>query len=468
MADLDLLLAYYGDDFTGSTDVLESLSLNGVPTVLFLETPDTDDLERFGDVRAVGIAGTSRGMTPEEMEASLPPAFEALRALSPGIVQYKVCSTFDSSPEVGSIGRAIDVGQRTFDSPFVPVVVATPSLEPRGRYVVFGNLFATVDGTTYRLDRHPTMSRHPVTPMTEADLTRHLAEQTDREVGLLDVRRIDGYDGEALVRELEAVAEADEIVIFDGLDHDHQRTVGRLLWERAADHEDGPLFSASSSGLDYALSRHWRAAGIVSEPERSGPVEAVDRVVVMSGSASPVNRDQIDWALAEAEGFEGVRLDAPRLLDSDTAAAAREAAVEAALDVLAAGGSPLLYSARGPDDDAVERTLARAAELGIEDTRVGPRLGDEQGRITRAILDAASVERVCIAGGDTSGHVAPHLDVFALEFLAPVGAGSPLCRAASRTAAFDGLEVALKGGQVQTAHEAADFFGVVRGGGVEP
>ena len=462
----DLLLAYYGDDFTGSTDVLESLSLNGVPTVLFLETPDADDLERFGDVRAVGIAGTSRGMTPEEMDETLPPVFEALDALDPEIVQYKVCSTFDSAPEVGSIGRAIDLGQRRFDPPFVPVVVATPSLEPRGRYVAFGNLFATVEGTTYRLDRHPTMSQHPVTPMTEADLTRHLGEQTDRDIGLLDLRRIDEEEGRGLERALETVAESNEIVIFDGLDHDHQRKVGRLVWERSVDREDGPLLSASSSGLDYALSRYWRSAGVVPEPEGIGPVDTVDRILVMSGSASPVNRDQIDWALEH--GFEGIRLDTPRLLDPETAPEARSGAVDDALSVLAEGGSPLLYSVRGPDDAAVERTVERATELGVEETRIGSRLGDEQGRITREILDEAPVERVCVAGGDTSGHVAPHLDVFALEFLAPVGAGSPLCRAASRTDRFDGLEVALKGGQVQTSHEAPDFFGAVRDGGVRP
>jgi uncharacterized protein YgbK (DUF1537 family) len=460
----DLLLAYYGDDFTGSTDVLEALSLNGVPTVLFLEPPDAGDLERFEDARAVGVAGTSRSMSPEEMAAALPPAFEALDALDPALVHYKVCSTFDSSPEVGSIGRAIDLGQGVFDSPFVPVVVATPSLSPRGRYVVFGNLFATVEGTTYRLDRHPTMSRHPVTPMTEADLTRHLGEQTDREVGLFDVRRLDG-PGDAPHGALDAITDEAEVVVFDGLGHEHQRTVGRLLWERCAERED-PLFSASSSGLSYALARHWRASGLVTSPERPGPVRSVERIVVMSGSASPVNAAQIDWALEH--GFEGIRLDTPRLVDPGTATEVREEAIDAALDVLAGGGSPLLYTVRGPSDGAVARTTERAAELGIEGHRVGVRLGDEQGRICRGILDEASVERVCIAGGDTSGHVSPHLDVFALEFLAPVGAGSPLCRAASRTERFDGLELALKGGQVETAHEAADFFSVVRDGGVQP
>jgi uncharacterized protein YgbK (DUF1537 family) len=400
--------------------------------------------------------------------------FEALGDLDPALFHYKVCSTFDSSPEVGSIGRAIDLGQEAFDSPFVPVVVSAPELEPRGRYVLFGNLFATVEGETYRIDRHPTMSRHPVTPMTEGDLRVHLGEQTDRDIGLLDVRRIDGADDDALGDHLDAVVAEDEVVVFDGLNREHQRTVGRLLWERCARHDDGPLFSASSSGLDYALSYHWRDAGVVSPPDLPESAGAVERVLVMSGSASPVNRDQIDWALAH--GFEGIRLDTPRLVDPDEAADARGEAVDAALDALADGRSPLCYSARGPDDPALERTrerfeaVAADAAADAEVGRLDEVLGREQGRITRTVLDEAEppVERVCVAGGDTSGAVAPHLDVLALEFLVTVGPGSPLCRATSRTPALDGLELALKGGQVETVHDEPDYFGVVRDGGVAP
>jgi uncharacterized protein YgbK (DUF1537 family) len=473
----DLLLAFYGDDFTGSTDVLESLSLHGVRTVLFLEPPTPEDRERFPDARAIGVAGTSRRMSPAEMDEALPPVFDVLGDLDPALFQYKVCSTFDSSPEVGSIGRAIDLGQEAFDSPFVPVVVSTPELEPRGRYVLFGNLFATVEGETYRIDRHPTMSRHPVTPMTEGDLTVHLGAQTDREIGLLDVQRIDGADDDALRADLDALVAEDEVVLFDGLNREHQRAVGRLVWERCERHgDDGPLFSASSSGLDYALSYHWRDTGLVSPPDLPESAGAVDRVLVMSGSASPVNRDQIDWALAH--GFEGIRLDTPRLVDPDEAADARGEAVDAALDALADGRSPLCYSARGPDDPAIERTRDRFEGVAADPDgdadadagRLDEVLGGEQGRITRAVLDEADVpvERVCVAGGDTSGAVAPHLDVLALEFLVTVGPGSPLCRAASRTPALDGLEVALKGGQVETVHDEPDYFGVVRDGGVPP
>ena len=56
----DLLLTYYGDDFTGSTDALEALTLGGVPAVLFLEPPTRAVLAtQFPGVRAVGVARSS-------------------------------------------------------------------------------------------------------------------------------------------------------------------------------------------------------------------------------------------------------------------------------------------------------------------------------------------------------------------------------------------------------------------------
>lgn len=458
----DLLLAFYGDDFTGSTDVLESLSLNGVETVLFLDPPSPDDVAGFEDVQAIGVAGQSRTMSPGEMDEHLPSVFETLAEFDLELVQYKVCSTFDSSPDVGSIGHAIDLAQETFNSPFVPVVVAAPSLQPRGRYVLFGNLFATVEGKTYRLDRHPTMSDHPVTPMMEADLRRHLGEQTDREIGLLDILSIDKKRGQALADDLDSVVDSNEIVVVDGLNHEHQRKVGRTIWDRATA-VSTPLFSASSSGLNYALTNHWHDAGIVEDADSTETAEAVDQIVVVSGSASPVNEAQIEWALEH--GFTGVQLDTERAIDPETAADARDETIDAALDAIESGNSVIVYSAWGPADPAIKATRERADDLRIDDTAINERLGTEQAKITRTLLEETDIRRACIAGGDTSGYVAPHLDIYALEFLAPVGPGSPLCVARCRGSAFDGLEIALKGGQVQTTAAADNFFGVVRDGG---
>ena len=68
----NLLLTYYGDDFTGSTDVLEAMTLGGAKTVLFLDTPQPEELAQFSDVQVIGIAGISRAISPEQMEQESP------------------------------------------------------------------------------------------------------------------------------------------------------------------------------------------------------------------------------------------------------------------------------------------------------------------------------------------------------------------------------------------------------------
>ncbi|HVF27850.1 MAG TPA: four-carbon acid sugar kinase family protein, partial [Pyrinomonadaceae bacterium] len=86
-----LLLSYYGDDFTGSTDALEALSVAGVGSALFFEPPTLEELsERHGDLRAVGVVGVSRSWTPEGMDAELPGVFERIKQLGAGLFHYKV------------------------------------------------------------------------------------------------------------------------------------------------------------------------------------------------------------------------------------------------------------------------------------------------------------------------------------------------------------------------------------------
>ena len=49
--DKKIFLAFYGDDFTGSTDALDFLSRAGIRTVLFLDNPTTEQIHRFGSLQ---------------------------------------------------------------------------------------------------------------------------------------------------------------------------------------------------------------------------------------------------------------------------------------------------------------------------------------------------------------------------------------------------------------------------------
>ena len=414
------LFSWYGDDFTGSTDALEAVASSGIESVLFPEAPDAALLRKFAHCQAFGIAGESRSRGPAWMDARLPGIFESLRGLGAPVCQYKVCSTFDSSPEFGSIGRALEIGRRVFGNPWVPVAVAAPHLQ---RYVLFGNLFAVAAGTVYRIDRHPTMKRHPVTPMGEADLRIHLARQTELRIGLLDILALAEPDVEQ--RLAAGLAEGPAAVLFDGLREDSVATVGRLIWERRTAE---PMFCLGSSGLTHALVLHWRAAGMIPAEFTPPAIRPVEQVIVISGSCSPATEAQLRWAMAN--GYAGFRVGEE----------------EPAERALAAGRNVAVYSALGPGDCA------------------GPPRGEELGAHLGSLLlewiRRSGVRRVVIAGGDTSSHAARRLGVEALTFAGLLSPGAPLCRAHSKDPAVDGLELVLKGGQVGPE----DFFERVRKG----
>jgi uncharacterized protein YgbK (DUF1537 family) len=416
---MSLLFSYYGDDFTGSTDALEALAGNGVRTVLFLGPPSVDRIRHFAGYDAIGIAGESRSRNPAWMGENLPRIFELLRSLGASLAQYKVCSTFDSSPEIGNVGVAARIGREVFGSSCVPVVVAAPHLR---RYVLFGNLFAAGGDAIYRIDRHPTMSRHPITPMRESDLRLHLREQTPDPVESVDILALTGPDPAGAFEK--ALAARPSAIVFDGLDQQSERETGRLLWARRRE----TPFTIGSSGLTRALMRAWREEGLI--PKEFSPPEAgpVDRVIVISGSCSPVTDAQIRFALSN--GFEGFH----------TTSLNRDELLREGLETLSRGKSLVLYSALGPRD------LRKSAG--------GEELGRYLGTLLRDLVSRSGVRRAIVAGGDTSSHAASQLGIHALSFAATMAPGAPLCRAHSDEPSMDGLELVLKGGQVGTV----DFF----------
>lgn len=427
------LISFYGDDFTGSTDAMEALAANGVETVLFLRKPDDALLARFATARAFGLAGTSRSETPDWMDTHLRDAFEWLKTLDAEFCHYKICSTFDSAPGVGNIGRAIELGRSVFGEAMVPLIVGAPQIR---RYTAFGHLFAAYQGRNYRIDRHPVMSRHPVTPMDESELLKHLGKQTVLDSALLD--------NVALMADQSPEQAA--ILLVDVLDAATQGAAGRLLWQ---DLRGKSRFVCGSSGVEYALISAWRAAGAVGEKpgfENAGPVS---QIAVVSGSVSPTTERQIQHALAN--GFGGVPLD-PVAISREDNGKAIAAAVEAGLGVLADGRSVVLFTALGPAAD-------RGQEL---DSSSGARhrLGRALGRIQSELVARANLLRVVVAGGDTSSHALGEMGILALTVKMPLPQtpGSPLCIAHGGPA--DGRQIALKGGQIG----GDDYFSMIRAG----
>jgi uncharacterized protein YgbK (DUF1537 family) len=413
------LFSYYGDDFTGSTDALDALAMNGVRTVLFPGIPSSGRLKEFASCQAVGIAGESRSRDPEWMRNSLPAIFGFLCSLRAPVVQYKVCSTFDSSPETGNIAVPGGIGRQVFGSSWTPVVVAAHRLR---RYVLFGNLFATQGEKTWRIDRHPTMSRHPVTPMRESDLRLHLSRQAPDKAGLVDIVSLNGPRPSAALEKL--LEENPAIVVFDGLDERTELATGRLLWDQRAQYR----FAIGSSGLTHALVSYWREIGLIAQDFSPPAAHPAERLIVISGSCSPVTEEQIEFAVRN--GFERYHV----------ADFGRDELLKRSLDSLSQGKSLVIYSALG----------ARERRGSLRGEELGGYLGDLLGEL----ILRSGVRRAILAGGDTSSHAVSRLRIEALTFAAPLAPGVPLCRVHSTEASMEGVELALKGGQVG----GPDFF----------
>lgn len=444
-----LLLAFYGDDFTGSTDALEFLSRAGIKTMLFIEPPTAEQLAAYPDLQAIGVAGMTRAMTPAEMEETLLPAFQKLKELNTAQVHYKVCSTFDSSPATGSIGKAIEIGAQVFKHRFVPLLVAAPAL---GRYCTFGNLFARLgigsQGEIFRLDRHPSMSKHPVTPADEGDLRLHLAKQTDQKIGLINILDI-VRPIEEIEEKLHELTEAGNgIILFDALYPEQMECIGSVL-DNAAD--AGTLFSVGSSGIEMALGDHWKKQGITAPKTSWMPEEYTGPILVISGSCSPVTSGQIEWALEN--GFAEVALDTEALSDLNNIDSIIQKNITEATALIQSDKSVIVHTSKGSDDPRIAKTRR---EIGLQTALI---LGTALGRIARAIAAETKVRRVLVAGGDTSGYAARAMGIEAVEMIRPLAPGAPLCKVYAPGSPLDGLEINLKGGQVG----AKDYFGMVAG-----
>ena len=458
-----LKLAFYGDDFTGSTDALEVLAFAGMRVALFIDSPTPSAIARVGTLDAIGMAGDSRAMSPKEMDERLPPVFDALARCGAAIVHYKVCSTFDSAKTIGSIGHAMRIARRHFGDGCIPVVGGTPALK---RYCAFANLFArsATDDRIHRIDRHPIMRAHPLTPMHESDLCILLGTQGEFDVesfGFPDLEQGEEHAQshlEALLRQ------QPDAVVLDATSSRHLTQVGRLLDRWASTRP--PLFVVGPSGVEYALTQWWRESpswnGAGGHFDHQGTMDIPDcvpakaPVLAISGSASPLSSKQIESAIDG--GFEGVAIDSRAMLDDERWTQSAAALVDDVIRRLQQGRSVIVHTARGPDDPRIGQGIAMLEARGRsrDDARreAGGTIGKRLGEAAKSILDRFALKRLLLSGGDTSTEIVKAIAPIALTIAARLAPGAPLCRMVSERTGLDGLEVALKGGQMG----APEFF----------
>jgi uncharacterized protein YgbK (DUF1537 family) len=417
-------VSFVADDLTGAADVLAQAHRYGLYAVLVVGGGDAP-MPTHADV--VGVAGPARSLGGEDFDELVRAELARIARTGAEVLLYKVCSTFDSLPTLGSIGRGIELLREQFPG-LGPVAVA-PAQPQFGRYTAFSNHFGVFAGQVHRLDRHPVMSRHPSTPMHEADLRQVLAEQfTDRQVPA--AVHLPAYaDGSFTERWDACHAESVPAFVVDAVTDDHLDEVARALRDEAETSGARPSVVVGSGGIMAALAR--TATG--REARQPGRQQASGPVLAVSASASSTTAAQIGDAVTHGWADIPVPVD---LLNSDATDLVTALEQHTATE-LSAGRDVVVHTTRGSEDP-------RYAAAGPVDPRhVGGLLGALAGRMAATGL----TRDIAVLGGDTSSHALMAMGVQELRVTDQFVTAGPICRT-DDGAAVAGCRLLLKGGQV--------------------
>ena len=433
-----MTLGVIADDFTGATDIASMLVRAGMRTLLLIGVPDAGATVAADAADAVVIALKTRTVpAPEAVRESLA-ALRWLQAAGMRQCLFKYCSTFDSTP-AGNIGP---VTEALMDALGCDFTIACPAFPENGRTVYRGHLFV---GDQLLSDSG--MRRHPLTPMTDANLVRVLQAQCVRRVGLL--RRDELAQGLTKVHAVQAVqavqAHFDElraqgvaIAIADAITNDDLRTL-------AAACADLPLLTAGS-GLALGLPAVYAQRGwLVPDASAASLDPARGAAAVLAGSCSLATNAQVQrWRAAGRPAFT---ID-PRALARGEPVAAK-ALAWAQVQRKRGAGQPdqaVLISATAPADElnAVQRELGALPAGALVEACFA--------QIAQGLV-AQGLRRLVVAGGETAGAVVQALGVTRLRI------GPAICPGVPWTQAEDGphdspLHLALKSGNFG----GPDFF----------
>ncbi|MEO9825562.1 MAG: 3-oxo-tetronate kinase [Paracoccaceae bacterium] len=386
-----MLLGCIGDDFTGSSDLGNTLAKAGMRVVQYSGVPNAP---ADTAVEAGVVALKSRSLPVKDAIAQSLEALRWLRDQGCSQFLFKYCSTFDSTRE-GNIGPVADA---LADALEATRVIVCPAFPGTGRSIYQGHLFVNDV-----LLNESGMQNHPLTPMEDPDLRRWLGYQTQGTVGHVSVDAV--WNGADAIRAR--------------LDHEHNAGHRLIVADAVQDSDliaigkaaaDLPLITGGS-GVAIGLPANFAARGLLS-PEENEWRGTPGKCVALSGSCSIATRAQVAEHRADNPSFE---IDAVAVLNGNLHP-------EEVVDYLMTSKNvPLAYSSADPDVvTSVQNEYGRehAAES-IErffETVAGQ-------------LVSAGVGGIISAGGETSGAVVLGTEATQLEIGPEIDPGVPALRA---------------------------------------
>jgi 3-dehydrotetronate 4-kinase len=408
-----MLLGAIADDFTGASDLANTLVKGGMRTTQFIGTPEANEPV---DCAAGIIALKTRSIASEDAIAQSLQALHWLLRQGCRQIIFKYCSTFDSTPS-GNIGP---VAEALGDAMGVPAAIVCPAFPATGRTLYLGHLFVHD-----RLLSESGLEKHPLNPMTDPDIRRWLRRQTRGEVGLV-AHSVVKRGAEAVRQAVDDNAACGRrLVVVDAISDDDLLAIGAS----AADHR----LITGGSGIALGLPANFAALGLLSGQAISvAPVAGPG--CVLSGSCSSASKTQVSTYLENHPGFH---VEPGLLIDG-----ALQAPNVADWAIERINAEPIVYSTADPEEVA-------AAEARYGRDVVAQTIEDFFAELAWTLVDKG-VRRLVIGGGETSGAVVSALAVDRLAVGREIDPGVPALGAERGGT----LGLALKSGNFG----AADLF----------
>jgi uncharacterized protein YgbK (DUF1537 family) len=407
-----LKLGCIADDYTGASDLANTLTRCGLRTVQTIGVPSGD--LALPEVDAVVVSLKSRSIDAGVAVTGSRAAEKWLRKRGAAHVLFKICSTFDST-DAGNIGPVMDALRADSGD---AIVLVTPAFPETGRTVYQGNLFVGA----LPLNESP-LKDHPLNPMHDSNLVRVLARQSKAKIGLVDLAVI-ARGPDAVRAHLAGLSTRGfGAAIADAVFARDLETIGVVALEHR--------LSLGASGIGLGLARALVASGRVrsNAPDAMADAAVGGPAACLAGSCSQATLQQIANAERVMPVFH---------LDSEQAVAGKAEAQRALgwVNEHLGKGPVLIASSATPDQVAAlqarhgREAAGRAIEQAMADIAQG--------------LVQSGVRRLVVAGGETSGAVVDRLKIPGFLVGAEIAAGVPVLRAVG--AKEGAMLLALKSG----------------------
>lgn len=388
-----MLLGVIADDFTGASDIANTLAkglpgTGGLRTAQFHGVPSTP---ASAEIEAGVIALKSRSIDANEAVAQSLAALDWLKAQGCRQFVFKYCSTFDSTP-AGNIGP---VGEAMADALGVKGVVACPAFPTVGRTVYRGHLFVYD-----RLLNQSGLENHPINPMSDPDIRRWLEVQSRDPVGLVNMDIVQAGSLNIENALSDAANRGETLVIVDAIsDADLVSIAGAV---------DGVPLITGGSGIALGLPQNFIRRGLSKGGETSTP-RTKGPAAILAGSCSGATRTQIE---VHAKNNPTWNIDVSAVMMDDFKAEDVVAFVQSHAD-----SAPLVYSSSKPDVVA-----AQQQKYGRE--AVSAKLDNLFAEAAKLLI-AEGITRLVVAGGETSGAVVSALNAGTMMIGKEIDPGVP-------------------------------------------